>query len=431
MLSFSSSATSCCGGTMIEPTRTEREGFAHVLRAEWTTFRTGHVLMIGVLVAALLTALLGLCYVAINGMPCAGASTVCSPALVGPDGEAVDDKFYFVYQPLAGNGSITARLTSLTGEYAYFPPNANPRVPSIVLVPGVQPWAKAGVIIKESTTQGSAYAAMMLTGSHGVRMQDNFTRDIAGMSGGVSATSPRWLRLTRSGNTLTGAASTDGVHWTKVATAHLASLPATVQVGLFVTSPCALTVREGCGRLPLHTGHRRLRPRQRAGCGAARHVEPRRCRSHHRPQWEAAPCGLARRVRRQVDRDRQRRHRATRSRWWPDHRTYPERRGGWANRGDRGGGAVRHCRTRIRSQPTTRQPTTAARAGREGCADWVGHIHDPTARRRHRGPAWHAHHALERRGPAGEGTHRIARPGRDCGGKSRSLPSSPWPSAPC
>ena len=45
------------------------------------------------------------------------------------------------------------------------------------------PWAKAGVIIKDSDTQGSAYAAIMVTGEHGVRMQDNFTHDIAGRRG--------------------------------------------------------------------------------------------------------------------------------------------------------------------------------------------------------------------------------------------------------
>ena len=36
---------------------------------------------------------------------------------------------------------------------------------------GLVPWAKAGIIIKASTRQGSAYAAMMVTGGHGVRMQ--------------------------------------------------------------------------------------------------------------------------------------------------------------------------------------------------------------------------------------------------------------------
>ena len=96
---------------------------------------------------------------------------------------------------------------------------------------------KAGIIIKQGTRQGSAYAAMMVTGSHGVRMQYDYTRDVAGLPGAVSAASPRWLRLTRSGDTITGYDSADGVNWVQVGTATLAGLPSTVQVGLFATSP--------------------------------------------------------------------------------------------------------------------------------------------------------------------------------------------------
>jgi hypothetical protein len=53
---------------------------------------------------------------------------------------------------------------------------------------------------------------MMVTGGHGVRMQYDYTHDTAGRPGAVSAASPRWLRLTRSGDTLTGYASADGTH---------------------------------------------------------------------------------------------------------------------------------------------------------------------------------------------------------------------------
>jgi hypothetical protein len=240
--------TSLCGGKMMEQNRTGRDGFAQLLRAEWTTFRKVRGWVIGIVVAVLVTVLPGLLYVAVSNMSCTGASTVCPSVPVGPDGEAVSDKFYFVYQPLAGNGSITARLTSMTGKIAYLTPNHDPNASGIVVVPGIVPWAKAGVMIKESTKQGSAYAAMMLTGSHGVRMQDNFTQDTAGSPGGVSAQSPRWLRLTRSGDTLTGYESTDGTRWTTVGTAHLAGLPATVQVGLFVTSPCGMSEDEGSCR---------------------------------------------------------------------------------------------------------------------------------------------------------------------------------------
>ena len=50
----------------------------------------------------------------------------------------------------------------------------------------------------------------MVTGSHGVRMQDDYTHDVAGTPGTVSAASPRWLRLTRAGDTITGYDSIDG-----------------------------------------------------------------------------------------------------------------------------------------------------------------------------------------------------------------------------
>jgi hypothetical protein len=93
------------------------------------------------------------------------------------------------------------------------------------------------LIIKASTKQGSAYAAVMVTGSHGVRMQFNYTHDIAGRPGAVSASSPRWLRVTRTGDTITGYESADGNHWTTLGLAHLAGLPSTVQAGLYATSP--------------------------------------------------------------------------------------------------------------------------------------------------------------------------------------------------
>jgi hypothetical protein len=128
-------------------------------------------------------------------------------------------------------------MTSMTGIITYPPPNHDQ------LVPGLVPWAKAGVIVKDGITQGSSYAALMVTGNHGVRMQHDYNHDIAGRRGGVSAQSPRWLRLTRSGNTITGYESADGAQWAKVGTAHLAGLPETVQVGLFATSPGDLTLR--------------------------------------------------------------------------------------------------------------------------------------------------------------------------------------------
>jgi ABC-type transport system involved in multi-copper enzyme maturation permease subunit len=88
---------------------------------------------------------------------------------------------------------------------------------------------------------------MMVTADHGVRLQDNYVNDTAGEPGAVSAASPRWLRLTRAGGTVTGYDSADGTHWTRVGVVHLAGLPSTVQAGLFTASPDDEVVAQAFG----------------------------------------------------------------------------------------------------------------------------------------------------------------------------------------
>jgi ABC-type transport system involved in multi-copper enzyme maturation permease subunit len=222
-----------------------RDGFAQLLRAEWTKFRTVRGWVIGIVVAALVTVVLGLLVAGGGSISCqttpnspGKSGAACLPQIpLGPGGEAVTDSFYFVHRPLDGNGSITVRVTSLTGLYSAHGGIAAGPNPQANFVSGVQPWSKAGIIVKASTRPGSAYAAMMVTGGHGVRMQYDYTHDTAGLPSAVPMASPRWLRLTRSGDTLTGYESADGTHWTQVGTAHLAGLPATVQAGPFATSP--------------------------------------------------------------------------------------------------------------------------------------------------------------------------------------------------
>jgi ABC-type transport system involved in multi-copper enzyme maturation permease subunit len=205
--------------------REGRYGFADLLHAEWTKFQTVRGWIIAVIAGALAIVAFALAPGQQGSCNVAGCTVP-----VGPGGDEVSDGFYFVHQPLAGNGTITVRVTSLTGQ---IPEPAQ----GTAMRAGLVPWAKAGIIIKASTTPGSAYAAMMVTGSHGVRMQYDFTHDVPGLPGAVSAASPRWLRLTRSGDTVTGYDSADGTHWAKVGTATLAGLPPAAQAGLFTTSP--------------------------------------------------------------------------------------------------------------------------------------------------------------------------------------------------
>jgi ABC-type transport system involved in multi-copper enzyme maturation permease subunit len=216
-----------------------RDGFAQLVHAEWTKLRTVRGWLIGLFLTALLMVLLGI-FTASGSHAGSCINSKCTgmpPLLLGPEGGPVNDDFTFVHQPLTGNGSITVRVTSLSGSYSA--DGGVPVATGQARLPqkGTQPWSKAGIIIKQNTKQGSAYAAVMLTGTHGVRMQYNYTHDIAGLTGTVSANSPRWLRLTRTGDTLTGYDSTDGSHWTTIGTAHLTGLTGTVQAGLFAASP--------------------------------------------------------------------------------------------------------------------------------------------------------------------------------------------------
>ena len=140
----------------------------------------------------------------------------------------------FVHQPLAGNGAVTVRVASLSGSPVGGGPNGTLRATS----PSVPaPWAKAGIIVERDMSQGATYAAVMVTGAHGVRMQYDYTHDAPGLPGAVAVSSPRWLRLTRIGDIITGYDSTDGSHWSDIGTAQLRGLPPTAQIGLFVASP--------------------------------------------------------------------------------------------------------------------------------------------------------------------------------------------------
>lgn len=208
--------------------------FLTAVRQESRAFlRRGRIIALAF--AVLTTVLFGLLLAYATRSTCSegNVDVACPTDPVGPSGTAVSDQFFFAHRPLGTTGTLTVRLTSMTGIITYPPPNHDE------IVPGLVPWAKAGIMIKDGVSQGSSYAAVMMTGGHGVHMQDDYVHDTAGSP---SDGSPRWLRLTRGGDTITGFESADGVRWTQIGTAHL-SLPETVQIGLFATSPGDLTLR--------------------------------------------------------------------------------------------------------------------------------------------------------------------------------------------
>jgi hypothetical protein len=220
--------------------------FAAAVHAEWTKFRTVRGWVFGLVLAAMLLVLFA--YLTGNGQHsgiCVGSgqSGATQPQCgqghplvpVGPGGEAVADSYYLVGRQLRGNGTITARITGLTGVTSNAPANAAPSLARTR--PGLAGWSKAGVIVTASTRQGSPYAAVMVTPAHGVRFQYDYTHDVPGLQGATSAAAPRWLKLERAGDALTAYDSSDGLNWHELGTRTLARLPISVEIGMFVTSP--------------------------------------------------------------------------------------------------------------------------------------------------------------------------------------------------
>jgi ABC-type transport system involved in multi-copper enzyme maturation permease subunit len=199
-------------------------GFWWLLRAEWTKLRSVRRWTLGLLAAVPLTLALSLLTGGGSGTDLNDHPEELGP--IGPAGVPVTDNRNFVHQPMAGDGRITARVLTLTGEEGFS-----------------HEWAKTGIMLRESTEPGSRYAAMMVTPGHGVRLQADYTTDLAGSD----STGPRWLRLTRTGDTVTGYESADGVSWNRVGAVDLGDLPPTVEVGLFAASPGRLAVETSVG----------------------------------------------------------------------------------------------------------------------------------------------------------------------------------------
>jgi autotransporter-associated beta strand protein len=138
----------------------------------------------------------------------------------GADIWSTSDQFQFAYIEDTGDLTITARVVSQSNT---------------------DPWAKAGVMIRESTNANSKYIAVYVTptSSHGVSLQYRATTggsamDVSQISGPVV---PYWVRLVRSTNTFRAYRSVDGQTWTQVGTNITAvSLPANTLVGLAVCS---------------------------------------------------------------------------------------------------------------------------------------------------------------------------------------------------
>jgi len=98
-------------------------------------------------------------------------------------------------------------------------------------------WAKAGLMIRETTAAGAVDAFVCLTAQNGAlfswRSATGGTSASAGLSGYAA---PGWLKLVRVGNSFSAYASNNGSTWTQIGSSEVLPLDATVYAGLAVTA---------------------------------------------------------------------------------------------------------------------------------------------------------------------------------------------------
>jgi hypothetical protein len=126
---------------------------------------------------------------------------------------STSDSFQFVYQPLSGDGEIIGQITSASGS-SY----------------------TAGVMIRETLTPNSKYAFIGASNGKLQRQRrDSTGATTTSASSGLAKFPNVWVRLVRSGNTITRYQSSDGVNWTSV-DSFTTSMAPEIYMGLAVAS---------------------------------------------------------------------------------------------------------------------------------------------------------------------------------------------------
>jgi hypothetical protein len=165
-----------------------------------------------------------------RGRPASIGSFVEAPAgtytmtATGVDIWNLADQFHYAFKTLTGVGTIEAQVLS---------------------VGNTDPWAKAGVMIRETLDAGSKFAAVYITPANGCRFQARATADAAATSdtavvtpAQTAITAPYWVKLERdfAGN-FRGYYSSNGTTWTTMSwNPQNITMGSNVYVGLALTS---------------------------------------------------------------------------------------------------------------------------------------------------------------------------------------------------
>ena len=124
------------------------------------------------------------------------------------------DGFHFVYQPLAGDGTMVARVVSLQGSSA----------------------AQAGIMVRETLSASASHVYLFDYSSSAWMTQRTSTGASSSYQSLGSLTLPYWIKLARSGNVFTLYGSADGVNWVQLGSSQTVNMAQNVYVGLAVSS---------------------------------------------------------------------------------------------------------------------------------------------------------------------------------------------------
>jgi hypothetical protein len=134
------------------------------------------------------------------------------------------DEFRYAWKQLSGTGSITAQVLS---------------------VDNTDPWAKAGVMIRQTLDAGSKFAAVYITPGQGCRYQARLTPGTGATSDTsvataeqMAITAPYWIKIERdTADNFNGYYSSDGVSWQAMSwNPQKIAMPSNVYIGMAATS---------------------------------------------------------------------------------------------------------------------------------------------------------------------------------------------------
>ena len=140
---------------------------------------------------------------------------VVSLNVVGGDIWDSSDNFSYYSRPWTGDGEVIAQVTSCN----------NP-----------SDWAKLGVMIRATMDPGSAQAMMCSTPGNGVAFQRRTQPGGQSSNDNSFLAGAQWLRLVRSGQTISAYVSVDGIDWIGMGSDTFPNLPYQIYVGIAATN---------------------------------------------------------------------------------------------------------------------------------------------------------------------------------------------------